>query len=298
MDLFQCPTCPRPGRGLGGRGAGHRRREGEVRREEESCYCDGQVQDCRESSSLWESSRLSSARYWYWGSKVKWKIKLSLLLNQWNAKLCPMIKFSTFLFLYISVFFLWMGFSCERCERQLPDFLRPPDWYTMSAGKESLGYSEDEEVYAVLEEDGTEVDEEEYFQLIPHRTCLIVMSRKEFWSPVDTWTGAGDESPSPSLSSENLAAALIQHLVKVQVEKCISARRLSSVFCTLQCRLNTLQPFYLVLHIYLLNIGNLEMEKLRDWHPQGKIYNFSERRSPKSGGLCWGEVLEHSRHPR
>ena len=88
----------------------------------------------------------------------------------------------------------------------------------MSAGKESLGYSEDEEVYAVLEEDGTEVDEEEYFQLIPHRTCLIVMSRKEFWSPVDTWTGAGDESPSPSLSSENLAAALIQHLVKVQVE--------------------------------------------------------------------------------
>ena len=88
----------------------------------------------------------------------------------------------------------------------------------MSAGKESLGYSEDEEVYAVLEEDGTEVDEEEYFQLIPHRTCLIVMSRKEIWSPVDTWTGAGDESPSPSLSSENLAAALIQHLVKVQVE--------------------------------------------------------------------------------
>jgi len=45
-------------------------------------------------------------------------------------------------------------------------------------GKESLGYGDDEEVYAVLEEDGTEVDEEEYFQFIPDRTLLIVMSRK------------------------------------------------------------------------------------------------------------------------
>ena len=34
-----------------------------------------------------------------------------------------------------------------------------------AAGKESLGYCEDEEVYAVLEEDGTEVDEEEYFSV-------------------------------------------------------------------------------------------------------------------------------------
>ena len=30
----------------------------------------------------------------------------------------------------------------------------------------------------MLEEDGTEVDEEEYFQFIPDRTLLIVMSRK------------------------------------------------------------------------------------------------------------------------
>ena len=87
-----------------------------------------------------------------------------------------------------------------------------------AAGKESLGYSEDEEVYAVLEEDGTEVDEEEYFQLLPLRACLIVMSRKESWSPVDTWQGSGPDNPSTSLSSQNLADALLQHLVKVQVK--------------------------------------------------------------------------------
>ena len=70
----------------------------------------------------------------------------------------------------------------------------------------------------MLEEDGTEVDEEEYFQLIPHRTCLIVMSRKESWSPVDTWQGTADQDPSTRLECENLAAALFQHLIKVQVE--------------------------------------------------------------------------------
>ena len=70
----------------------------------------------------------------------------------------------------------------------------------------------------MLEEDGTEVDEEEYFQFLPLRTSLIVMSRKESWSPVDTWQGSGPENPSTSLSSQNLAEALLQHLVTVQVK--------------------------------------------------------------------------------
>ena len=74
----------------------------------------------------------------------------------------------------------------------------------------------------MLEEDGTEVDEEEYFQYIPHRTCLIVMSRKESWSPLDTWQGTGPDNPSTSLSSENLAEALFQHLMRVQVEHSFS----------------------------------------------------------------------------
>ena len=56
-------------------------------------------------------------------------------------------------------------------------------------GRETVGYSEDEEVYAVLEEDGTEVDEAEYFQLLPSRTRLIVLSTKEIWSPMDSMQG-------------------------------------------------------------------------------------------------------------
>ena len=56
-------------------------------------------------------------------------------------------------------------------------------------GKDSVGYSEEEEVYAVLEDDGTEVDEEEYFQLLPSRTRLIVLSTREIWSPMDSMEG-------------------------------------------------------------------------------------------------------------
>ena len=44
-------------------------------------------------------------------------------------------------------------------------------------------------VYVVLEEDGTEVDEEEYFQLLPSRTRLIVLSTREIWSPMDSMEG-------------------------------------------------------------------------------------------------------------
>ena len=42
---LQCPSSPRPGWRLGGRGVGHRGGEGEVRRGEEGRNGDGQVQD-------------------------------------------------------------------------------------------------------------------------------------------------------------------------------------------------------------------------------------------------------------
>ena len=50
-------------------------------------------------------------------------------------------------------------------------------------GKHALGYGDDEEVYAVLEEDGTEIDDEEYFQLLPEKTILMILSGNENWSP-------------------------------------------------------------------------------------------------------------------
>merc|ERR1739842_135032 len=83
-------------------------------------------------------------------------------------------------------------------------------------GRESLGYSEDEDVYAVLEEDGTEVDEEEYFMMLEHRTRLIVMSRREAWSPVDTWQLSLGDHPATHLSSTSLAEALRQHLCRAE----------------------------------------------------------------------------------
>ena len=42
-------------------------------------------------------------------------------------------------------------------------------------GKEKLGYTNNSEVYAVLEEDGTEVDEDDYFQTLPNNTTLMLL---------------------------------------------------------------------------------------------------------------------------
>ena len=38
-------------------------------------------------------------------------------------------------------------------------------------------------VYVVLEEDGTEVDEEEYFQTLPENTLLMLLYVGDKWSP-------------------------------------------------------------------------------------------------------------------
>ena len=41
----------------------------------------------------------------------------------------------------------------------------------------------DKKVYVVLEEDGTEVDEEEYFQTLPANTLLMLLFVEDRWSP-------------------------------------------------------------------------------------------------------------------
>ena len=52
------------------------------------------------------------------------------------------------------------------------------------SGKEKLGYPMDKAVYVVLEEDGTEVDEEEYFQTLPENTLLMLLYvGGDKWSP-------------------------------------------------------------------------------------------------------------------
>ena len=54
----------------------------------------------------------------------------------------------------------------------------------MKKSVEKLGYDERQEVYLVLEEDGTEIDDEEYFQSLADNTMLMLLHQQDLWSPV------------------------------------------------------------------------------------------------------------------
>ena len=51
---------------------------------------------------------------------------------------------------------------------------------------EKFECDDDKEVYLVLEEDGTELDDEdeEYFQTLPDNTRLMLLLAQDIWSPV------------------------------------------------------------------------------------------------------------------
>ena len=51
------------------------------------------------------------------------------------------------------------------------------------SAKEKFGLDDWIEVYLVLEEDGTEVDEEEYFQTLEGNTILMLLLKEDIWSP-------------------------------------------------------------------------------------------------------------------
>ena len=53
----------------------------------------------------------------------------------------------------------------------------------IKSGKEKLCYTPDQEVVVVLEEDGTEVDEDDYFQTLEDNTELILLHSGDRWSP-------------------------------------------------------------------------------------------------------------------
>lgn len=67
----------------------------------------------------------------------------------------------------------------------------------ISRGKAKLNYAVDKKVYVVLEEDGTEVDEEEYFQTLPANTLLMLLYVGDRWSPF------GPPFTPPKRSSHN-----------------------------------------------------------------------------------------------
>ena len=76
--------------------------------------------------------------------------------------------------------------------------------FTISS-KRKLAYSGDREVSVVLEEDGTEVDDNDYFQTLEPNTCLMLLYAGERWSPFsvasDDVTDHGDLEESGRLQA-------------------------------------------------------------------------------------------------
>ena len=73
------------------------------------------------------------------------------------------------------------------------------------SSRRKLAYSGDKEVMVVLEEDGTEVDEEDYFQTLEPNTCLMLLHLGERWSPFsaasEDVTDHGDQEESVRLEA-------------------------------------------------------------------------------------------------
>jgi len=82
-------------------------------------------------------------------------------------------------------------------------------------GKEKLGYTANTEVYAVLEEDGTEVDEDDYFQTLPNNTTLMLLYVGDRWSPF-----ASPDAPdcSGDTGSGSSTARLMSLLTRLESE--------------------------------------------------------------------------------
>lgn len=57
------------------------------------------------------------------------------------------------------------------------------------SGRQLLGIPESEPVSAVLEEDGTEISDEDYFAFIRHNTTIMLLRTGQKWMPV----GAGNQ---------------------------------------------------------------------------------------------------------
>ena len=61
----------------------------------------------------------------------------------------------------------------------------------MLSGKDKLGLISSNQLRVVLAEDGTEIDDEDYFIFLPHNTTLMVLSQGQTWRP----EGAGMIAP-------------------------------------------------------------------------------------------------------
>lgn len=52
-----------------------------------------------------------------------------------------------------------------------------------SPGKEKLNIAQNESVKLVLETDGTQIEDPEYFKTLPNNTTVLLLRNDEFWYP-------------------------------------------------------------------------------------------------------------------
>lgn len=52
-----------------------------------------------------------------------------------------------------------------------------------SSGKEKLNIALNESVKLVLETDGTQIEDPEYFKTLPNNTTVLLLRNDEFWYP-------------------------------------------------------------------------------------------------------------------
>ena len=67
------------------------------------------------------------------------------------------------------------------------------------SSRRKLSYSGDREIYVVLEEDGTEVDDDDYFQTLEPNTCLMLLYSGERWSPFSAPSDVRQKKPKKVL---------------------------------------------------------------------------------------------------
>ena len=56
-------------------------------------------------------------------------------------------------------------------------------WHFLISAKDKFGINDWIEAFLVLEEDGTEVDEEEYFLTMKDNTILMLLHKDDIWTP-------------------------------------------------------------------------------------------------------------------
>uniref|UniRef100_A0A8C6WV77 Cell death inducing DFFA like effector c n=1 Tax=Neogobius melanostomus TaxID=47308 RepID=A0A8C6WV77_9GOBI len=79
----------------------------------------------------------------------------------------------------------------------------------------------------VLEEDGTEIDSEDFFQTVPENSVLMVLDKGEKWTPLSLNTERSTLSTSPECDQDRTDVATLYGAYSVSYEvRCYAAKKL------------------------------------------------------------------------